>query len=157
MTRGEMEEEIGALLEKAARNFDIAGLVLEADSPDIATSRAYYGCFYVAEALLLSEGLRFSSHGQVVGQYGLRFAKTDLLDRRFHRLLGRAFGLRQTADYDARPDMDSGEVRRLIEGGMEFLGAARDHLRHRLKDHEEDPEDRVELERDEERDEPHPF
>lgn len=130
-------EEIDALLEKAARNLDVAGLVLEAGSPDIAASRAYYGYFYVAEALLLSMGLRYSSHGQVVGQYGLRFARTDLLDRRFHRLMRDAFVLRQTADYDARADVDPGEVGRLIEGGRKFLEAAWDHLRNPPKEREE--------------------
>jgi uncharacterized protein (UPF0332 family) len=29
---------------------------------DFAASRAYYGCFYTAEALLLSEGLSYSRH-----------------------------------------------------------------------------------------------
>ena len=48
-------------------------VALRAGNSDFAASRAYYGCFYVAEALLLSEGLRFSRYGQVVAQYGRRF------------------------------------------------------------------------------------
>ena len=87
--------EVGALLEKAERSFAAADLLLDAGDADFAVSRAYYGWFYVAEALLLSEGLRYSRHGQVISQYGQRFAATDRLDRRFHRLLGRAFELRQ--------------------------------------------------------------
>ncbi len=80
----------------------------------------------MAEGLLLSKGLSFSRHAQVVSQYGLRFARTNLLDRRFHRLLVRAFALRQVADYDAQADPDANEVRHLIEEGRSFLNAARE-------------------------------
>ncbi|MBA3471795.1 MAG: hypothetical protein H0T57_00965 [Rubrobacter sp.] len=47
------------------------------------------------------------------------------MDRRFHRLLVRAFALRQVADYDAQADPDANEVRHLIEEGRSFLNAAR--------------------------------
>jgi uncharacterized protein (UPF0332 family) len=120
--------EIDALLGKAERSLDAAGLLLESGNPDFAASRAYYGCFYVAEALLLSEGLRYSRHGQVIAHYGLRFAKEDRIDRRFHRLLDDAFSLRQIADYTAEAEVDADEVRAMIEEGKSFVGAARYYL-----------------------------
>lgn len=83
--------EIEALLEKAERSFTAARRLLDAGDPDFAASRSYYGYFYVAEALLLSEGLRFSRHGHVIAQYGRHFARTGLLDRRFHHHLTQAF------------------------------------------------------------------
>ena len=102
---------------------------MEADDADFAASRAYYGYFYVAESLLLSKDLRFSRHSQVIAQYGFHFAKTNLLDPRFHRLFDRAFTLRQLADYSADPDiLESQTVRDLIEGRLEFLAAAKEYL-----------------------------
>lgn len=91
--------EIEALFEKAGRSFAAAEQLLEGGDADFAASQAYYSYFYVAEALLLSKELNFSRHSQVISQYGLHFAKTEVLDRRFHRLLDEAFTLRQTADY----------------------------------------------------------
>ncbi len=120
--------QVEALLEKAERSFAAADLLLDAGDADFAASRAYYGYFYVAEGLLLSEGLRYSRHGQVVAQYGRHFASTDRLDRRYHRFLGRAFDLRQLADYSAEVDVDPGVVSELIEVGEKFLAAARDYL-----------------------------
>ena len=64
----------------------------------------------MAEALLLDEGLSFSRHGSVIGEYGRLFARTERLDRRFHRLLNRTFAARQTADYDTDFDLDRSEV-----------------------------------------------
>ncbi|QIN77944.1 HEPN domain-containing protein [Rubrobacter marinus] len=120
--------QVRALLHKAERSFSAAVLLLEAGSPDFAASRAYYGCFYVAEALLLSEGLRFSRHGQVISQYGRLFAKEERLDRRFHRLLDYAFSIRQAADYTVELAIDAGETRKVIEEGKTFLAAAQEYL-----------------------------
>jgi uncharacterized protein (UPF0332 family) len=117
--------EVGALLEKAERSFAAADLLLDAGDADFAASRAYYGYFYVAEGLLLSEGLRYSRHGQVVAQYGRHFASEGRLNRRYHRFLGRAFELRQLADYATEVDVDPTVVSELIEVGEEFLEAAR--------------------------------
>ena len=120
--------EKDALLRKSERAFAAAWILLEADSLEGASSRAYYAWFYVAEALLLSEGLRFSSHGQVIAQYGLRFAKENVLDRRFHRTLDEAYGLRQYADYATAPDLDRDKISKLLQEGAVFLGAAKDYL-----------------------------
>jgi uncharacterized protein (UPF0332 family) len=58
--------EVAALFEKAGRSFTAARLLLDEGDADFAVSRAYYGYFYVAEGLLLTKGLRFSRHGQVI-------------------------------------------------------------------------------------------
>ena len=120
--------EVRALFDKAARSFEAAERLLEAGDADFAASRTYYGCFYVAEALLLDEGLSFSRHGAVIAQYGRLFAKTDRLDRRFHRLLDRTFVARQSADYDTDFDLSDSDVRELLEEDRGFLAAAQDYL-----------------------------
>jgi len=120
--------EIELLLEKARRSLDVAQATLEQGHPDFAISRAYYGCFYVAQAMLLSEGLEYASHGQVVAQFGLHFAKTKRLDPTFHRLLSRAFQLRQGADYATSVVIEVEWVREILEGGRRFLAAATSYL-----------------------------
>ena len=120
--------EVHALLDKAARSFDAAEILREAGDADFAASHTYYGCFYVAEALLLGEGLSFSRHGAVIAEYGRLLAKTDRLDRRFHRLLDRTFVARQSADYDTDFDLGDSDVREMIREGRAFLHAARNSM-----------------------------
>ena len=120
--------EVQALFDKAGRSLAAAGLLLEAGDEDFAVSRAYYGYFYVAEALLLSKGMSFSRHGQVISQYGLHFARGGILDRRFHRLFDEAFSLRQVADYSTHPGPGLQKVRELIEEGKAFLREAQDYV-----------------------------
>ena len=117
------------LLIKAERSFEAAGELLQSGHADFAASRAYYGCFYVAEALLLSKGLSYSRHSQVVAQYGRHFAKTGELDARHHRLLISAFSLRQTADYSAEPgSIEREDAEQTIKEGLQFLSDARSYL-----------------------------
>lgn len=118
------------------RSFDAAELLLANGNADFAASRAYYGCFYVAEALLFDEGLSVSTHAGVIGEYGRLFAKTGRCDRRFHRLLNRLFRARQSADYDMDFDLDDAEVREMIVEGEASLGAANGYLERKDK---EDP------------------
>jgi uncharacterized protein (UPF0332 family) len=125
---------IEILLRRAKKTFGIAEGLLRVDAPEDAAARVYYA-FYVAQALLLTEGLRFSSHGQILGQYGLRFAQPEKLDRRFHRLLRRAFELRQVADYQVEISIDPDTVAELIEEGKAFLASATHYL-----DEHPDPE-----------------
>jgi len=120
------------LLAKAERSFEAAEGLLEDGHADFAASRAYYGCLYTAEALLLSKGLSYSRHSQVVAQFGRHFAKTEELDARYHRLLIEAFGLRQAADYSAAPEtVGEEDAEHTIREGKRFLDAARDYLKRR--------------------------
>jgi uncharacterized protein (UPF0332 family) len=54
--------------------------------------------------MLLSKGLTFSSHSAVIAAYGKEFAKTGLLDPKFHRYIIDAQERREIGHYarDAR-------------------------------------------------------
>ncbi len=73
---------------------------MDADEPDFAAGRAYYAMFYVAEALLFGRGFVFTKHSAVGAAYGKEFAKTGLLDPKYHRFIRdssrfRGFGARR--------------------------------------------------------------
>lgn len=122
------QDQVEGLLLKAGRSFDAAESLLHDGYADFAASRAYYGCFYVAEALLLSEGQSYSRHSQVVAQYGRHFAKAGQMDQGYHRLLIESFELRQTADYSAAEALDPEDAEHTISGGRRFLAAEREYL-----------------------------
>jgi uncharacterized protein (UPF0332 family) len=120
--------ETALFFAKAGRALNSAEHLIEDGDMDFAASRVYYAWFYVAEGLLLTQGLKYSRHGQVLAQYGNRFARTGLLDAEFHRLLVRAHNLRTMADYWSQADIDSETVTELIREGRRFLEAARGYL-----------------------------
>lgn len=93
-----MKREIEALLERAQASLDVAETILAKGEPGFASSRAYYSMFYCAQALLLSRGLSYSSHSGVLAVFGQQFAKSGLVDPRFHRYLIEAYRTRQVSD-----------------------------------------------------------
>ena len=90
--------------------------------------RGYYALFYVAEALLLAEGLSFSSHAALIAGFGKTFAKTQRLDPRFHRYLIDAQDIRNLSDYGVGTGVSRAQVAELLAWVDEFLAAAQAFL-----------------------------
>ena len=84
--------------------------------------------FYVAEALLNEKGFQFGKHGNVLAAYGQHFAKTKVLDPKYHSWLITAFDQRQIGDYGLDPDIHGEVVTHMILEAQEFLDAARKYL-----------------------------
>ena len=124
-----MKERTRKFLDRALDAIEVAEGILDMNKPEMAAGRAYYAMFYVAEALLAEKGLEFSTHGQVIGAYGLHFAKTKELDPKFHRWLVDGFDIRVTGDYNVDENISAQIVVNLINQAREFLEAAREYLK----------------------------
>lgn len=119
-----MIPEIKELLERARLSQKAAANLLRDDFASFAASRAYYSMFYIAQALLLSKGLSFSSHSAVIAAYGKEFAKTELLNPEFHRLLMEAQDRRNIGDYGMIGAVEESEAQEIINWSKKFLKAA---------------------------------
>jgi uncharacterized protein (UPF0332 family) len=119
-----MTQEAGKLLDKAGRALHAAQALIDSGDIDFAAGRVYYAMFYTAEALLREKNLRFGKHTAVHAAYGQNFAKTGLLDPKFHHWLLSAFDKRIIADYEIEfgPVLD--DVREMMEQARDFLRAA---------------------------------
>ena len=124
-----MNDYTRKLLDKAVDTIEGAELLLDHEKTNLAAGRAYYALFYVAEALLNEKGLQFSKHGDVIGAYGKEFAKTKLLDPKFHRWLRKGFDTRLIGDYHVDTKIERNFVADMINQAREFLETAQDYLR----------------------------
>jgi uncharacterized protein (UPF0332 family) len=119
-----MIPEIDEWLERARRSQKAAANLLRDNVPGFAASRAYYSMFYVAQALLLSKDMSFSSHSAVIAAYGKEFAKTKLLNPEFHRLLLEAQDKRNIGDYGMIGGIDDTEAQEILGWSKKFMKAA---------------------------------
>ena len=119
-----MTEAADRLLEMAREEIAVASSNTADGFLRAGVSRAYYALFYLAEALLVSEGQTYSKHSAVIAAFGQRFARSKRLDPRFHGYLKRAFELRNSADYALVSSLTQDEVRTVIAWAQEFLDAA---------------------------------
>jgi len=117
------------LLAKARRSVKAARSLLEEGHIDFAVSRAYYGMFYAAEAMLLAKGLAFSRHQGVVGAFGREFAKTGEVDKEHHARLVQAFQRRQLADYEPSVELTGEQAEQTVQWAEAFASMAEDWLR----------------------------
>jgi uncharacterized protein (UPF0332 family) len=124
-----MNDYTHKLLDKAVDTIEGAELLLDHEKTNLAAGRAYYALFYVAEALLNEKGLQFSKHGDVIGAYGKEFAKTKLLDPKFHRWLRKGFDTRLIGDYHVDTKIEMTFVADMINQAREFLETAQDYLK----------------------------
>jgi len=123
-----MKEETAKLLGKADQALRAATILLDAGDAETAIGRAYYTMFHTAQAVLREKDLRFRKHGSVHAAYGQHFAKTGVLDPKFHRWLLAAFNARIKTDYDIESAIDNESAARTNEQAREFLETARRYL-----------------------------
>ncbi len=124
-----MKHEVNAFLEKSQESIKGAEGLFSLGLYGFAASRAYYAMFYVAEALLLSKGLSFSKHGQVLAAFGEHFAKPKVLDPKYHRYLIEGYEQRQIGDYEPLEKVSKEAAQTLIERAREFLADATEYLK----------------------------
>lgn len=123
-----MKEHTEKLLEKAQDAIEAADILLTNEKVDIAAGRAYYAMFYTAEALLLEIELQFNKHSSVHAAFGKHFAKTNLLDPKYHRWLLDSFDKRLVGDYGIEANLQMDVVASMIEQAREFLEVAKKYL-----------------------------
>jgi uncharacterized protein (UPF0332 family) len=126
------EEE--ALFTRARESLKAARVLIQEELPNIAASRAYYALFYVAEALLLSRGLAYSSHSAVIAAFGKEFAQPKSLDPKYHRYLIASQNLRQTGDYGVEQNVSLSEASQVADWADEFLSVAETWLKQQKVD-----------------------
>ena len=95
-----MKAEVAALLDLAEEKLRVARVLLEADAPGDAASRAYYAAFHAVTGALLSIEKTYSSHGQVLGAFNRHFVHAGHVPPDFTAVLTRLYEDRQTGDYD---------------------------------------------------------
>ncbi|MBA4157143.1 MAG: HEPN domain-containing protein [Gemmatimonadetes bacterium] len=123
-----MTEAARERLNKVAEAIEAGEYLLAGGFVDIAAGRAYYGMFYIAEALLRERKIGFGKHSAVHAAFGCEFAKPALIDPKYHRWLLNAFERRAEGDYGGRDALDRTVVIEMIAQAREFLGAARGYL-----------------------------
>ena len=120
--------EVELLLQRARESLTAARIMVREGLPNIAASRGYYAMFYIAEALLLSRGLAYSSHSAVIAAFGKEFARSKDLDSKYHRHLIASQDARQTGDYGVERNVLPDEATQIVGWAEEFMKVAENYL-----------------------------
>ncbi|AMA10090.1 HEPN domain-containing protein [Picosynechococcus sp. PCC 73109] len=116
-----MKKEQISLIQKAKKSLDAAKELKALGYYDFAISRAYYSMFYLASAFLESQELNFSKHSAVIAAFGKHFAKTQIVNPKYHRYLIDAQKARSQADYNTSIEFSEAEVNDYLQQAEDFL------------------------------------
>jgi len=121
--------EVEHLLKLADESHAAAKVLLEMGHPRFSAAQSYYTIFYLAQGMLLSKELTFSKHSAVVAAFGKEFAKTGLLDPKFHRYIIEAQKLRQTGHYgEEGEEVTEEQAGESFQWAEEFTQAVKDYF-----------------------------
>jgi uncharacterized protein (UPF0332 family) len=120
--------EIKVLIDRADESHLAAKLLLDKGFSNFSAAQSYYTMFYLAEALLYSKGLEFSSHSAVIAAYGKEFAKTEKLNPEFHRRLIIVERRRAIGHYGEENSVSDEDALESFQWAEEFKQAARNYL-----------------------------
>ena len=130
----DLEMQLQALTQKAARSIAAAKRDIEEGDYDFASSHAYYAAFYAMEAILLTKELSFSKHGSVIGAFNQHFVKTGTFPKEFSKWIARLFRERQTGDYGSGLSIGEQDAREDIQIAERIVEAITKYLFHREND-----------------------
>jgi uncharacterized protein (UPF0332 family) len=123
-----MNSDLQALIAKAKDSLGAARILVKDGYFDFAASRAYYAMFYVAEAMLMRLGQSYNKHSAVISAFGREYAKTELMDSKFHRWLIDAQDFRNIGDYGIEAHVSEDDASSVCEWANEFIDQAEDFL-----------------------------
>jgi uncharacterized protein (UPF0332 family) len=125
-----ISKEIRHLLNLADESHGVAKALINMGHARFSVAQSYFTIFYLTQALLLSKGLTFSSHSAVVAAYGKEFAKTGLLDSKFHRYIIDAQQLRQTGHYgEEGEEVTKEQALESFQWAEEFMQVVKEYFR----------------------------
>jgi uncharacterized protein (UPF0332 family) len=98
-------------------------LLLKNGSFPAAANRIYYGMFYMLLALAIKHDYSSSKHLQLLGWFNKEFIHPEKLDRKFGKMIRKAFDKRILGDYEAFVEFNATEIEEMLAELKEFIPA----------------------------------
>lgn len=120
--------QVQVFINRAEESHQAAKVLLDKRFSNYSAAQSYYTMFYLAEALLFSKDLQFSSHSAVIAAFGKEFAKTQILDPKYHRRLIIAERRRETGHYGEEISVAEEEALESFQWAEEFIQTVKNYF-----------------------------
>lgn len=81
--------------------------------------------FYILSALSLKNDFSTSKHQQLIGWFNKKFIATSEIDRKYGRMLHKAYSNRSTGDYDDFAEFEAEDVKKSFDEMKDFIKTIR--------------------------------
>ena len=97
-----------------------------------ATNRAYYSCFYIVSAALLTDELSSKTHKGVRSLFFKNFVSTGEIPEEQSKFFAELYNLRQQSDYDFFVEIEPENAIRIIESSEAFINIVKKMIIQRI-------------------------
>ena len=108
-------------LKQAKENIELVEFLIDANRLTFAVNRIYYGLYYAVTALAIKNHFETSKHAQLIGWFNKEYISSNILDKRFGKILRSAYQNRTKGDYDAFVSFDREEIIQMHSEMIEFI------------------------------------
>lgn len=116
-----LKEEVKRYIERSEETLTVARLLLHNQKYPATGSRAYFVMFYAVCAVVRAKNLDTSKHSGVISLFGCHFAKDNIIDPRFHKMITKTFDDRDVADYSIFAEMIDKVAEQRVADAEAFL------------------------------------
>lgn len=110
-------------LEQAHETIDDARLLIDNTKFRSAVNRMYYGMFYSLLALGIKHNYETGKHTKLIGWFNKEFVHTGLVDKKYGRIVNRAYLRRTKGDYETYIEFDPNTINTMFTDMVEFIEA----------------------------------
>jgi uncharacterized protein (UPF0332 family) len=86
--------------DKSCEAINTAEFLIQNNQLSVAADRIYYGIYYMLSAVALKDRFKTSKHEQLIGWFNKTYINTNLIDRKYGKIIQNAFENRMKSDYD---------------------------------------------------------
>lgn len=108
-------------IQQAKDTTELAVFLIGSNKLTLAVNRIYYGMYYALSALALKHKFETSKHAQLIGWFNKEFVATNTVDKRYGKILRKAFEDRTKGDYDAFVNFSLAVVEDKLEDMKQFI------------------------------------
>lgn len=87
-------------IQRSWEDLSVAELLFKEKLYRIANNRSYYSIFHALRAVLILEGFDSGKHSGIIAEFRRRYIKENIFPAEMSKMIGSAFTIRNTSDYD---------------------------------------------------------
>ena len=128
----ELKKIVREELEFAKKRLEAAEILLNNNMIEDSINRIYYSLLHAAKSMLNVLGYDAKTHVGIISEFGLRIIKEKLIEKKFGRVLRKAFEMRESSDYKISVVFEREEVEELLKEAKDFLKMAEEFVKSKL-------------------------
>jgi hypothetical protein len=119
-------------MEKALENLNASKLLFDNNFMNESINRSYYSIFHSVRALIAFYNFDSKKHSGIIAFFNKNFVKEKLIDKKYSKIITKAFNLRNLSDYDDFYMILKSETLEQIKNAEDFYNYINNYIKTKI-------------------------